>query len=342
MTALRWLSWTALVLAFKHVVFGAIVRISGSGMGCGEHWPKCHGDWFPPLSRPDLIIEVSHRYLAATLTAVILAGVVVAWRRRGGEGVGGAGGVLRSLVLAAMLVVAAALFGAVTVLLALANKAVIVTHLALAMSLLGTLVVAVVRAGGPPRTTRYAFPSGTSSSFERTPDHFVAGAASRSPRTTVRLAYAATVLAFATLVLGALTAHIPGANSACTGFPLCAGGILPTDPSQHLQFVHRLVAFALLFHLTAMAFASGRRREGFARLVVVALAATLLQVLVAAIMVESQLPPVWRSLHEAAGTLAWIAVCFMTYTLHVAAQPRARREAAPGRPLQPAPGGARA
>ncbi len=322
MTALRRLSWATLVLAFGHIVFGAIVRITGSGMGCGEHWPKCHGYWFPPLSRPDLIIEVSHRYLAATLTAAILACVAFAWVRRSERGVGGAGGVLRPLVLAAGLVVAAALFGAMTVFLALENKAVIVTHLAIAMSLLGTLVVAVVRAGG----------------WQTSPD-----ATRQISRATLRSAYVAAGLGFATIVLGALTAHIPGANSACTGFPLCSGGILPTDPSQHLQLTHRLIAFALFFQLIAMAVATRRRGEsGVGRLTQIAVLATLAQVVVAAFMVELRLPAVWRSLHEAVGTLSWIAICFMTYAAHASAQ-RDERLAREREPTAPAlPGGARA
>ncbi|MEO5567346.1 MAG: COX15/CtaA family protein, partial [Gemmatimonadaceae bacterium] len=61
---IRKITLVALGVAFVHVVFGAIVRISGSGMGCGDHWPKCYGSFFPPMDRPDLIIEVSHRYLA--------------------------------------------------------------------------------------------------------------------------------------------------------------------------------------------------------------------------------------------------------------------------------------
>jgi hypothetical protein len=35
--------------------------------------------------------------------------------------------------------------------------------------------------------------------------------------------------------------------------------------------------------------------------------------------VELQLPAVWRSLHEATGTAAWIAICFLTYVAHVSA-----------------------
>ena len=80
MSALRKLSWAALTVGLLHLVFGAIVRISGSGMGCGDHWPKCYGRWFPPMNRPDLIIEVSHRYLASILLLACIVLAVAAWR----------------------------------------------------------------------------------------------------------------------------------------------------------------------------------------------------------------------------------------------------------------------
>ncbi len=108
MRTLRRLSIAALVLAFAHLVFGGIVRITGSGMGCGDHWPKCHGAWFPPLDRPDLVIELTHRYLAAFLILSLVALAVAAWRRRGEPGVGGRGGVLRSSLAAVGVVVACA------------------------------------------------------------------------------------------------------------------------------------------------------------------------------------------------------------------------------------------
>ena len=93
---IRNIAAVALGVAFVHVVFGAIVRISGSGMGCGDHWPRCYGTFFPPLDRPDLIIEVSHRYLASVLLLALIATLVVALRRRDVAGVGGPGGVLRA------------------------------------------------------------------------------------------------------------------------------------------------------------------------------------------------------------------------------------------------------
>src|SRR3954463_6821884 len=86
----------ALVVAVIHVVFGAIVRISGSGMGCGDHWPKCYGYWIPPFNRTDLIGEVSHRYLASILTLTVVALAIAAFRRRGEPGVSGSGGPMRS------------------------------------------------------------------------------------------------------------------------------------------------------------------------------------------------------------------------------------------------------
>ncbi|HSA56021.1 MAG TPA: COX15/CtaA family protein, partial [Gemmatimonadaceae bacterium] len=250
MTLLRRLAWLSLVLGFGHVVFGAIVRITGSGMGCGDHWPKCHGYWFPPFSRPDLIIEVSHRYFAATLTASIVGLLVLAWMRRDRAGVSGRGGVLRPVGLAAGLVVAAALFGAFTVWLELENKLVIVTHLALAMGLLAALAAVILRAGGPPRLPIYRpVPTGASP-FPRgsQPSNAPATPWVGSSRTALHTSITA-ALVFAAIVMGGLTAHIPGANVVCGGFPLCAGGILPTHSSQYIQFLHRILAFAVFFQV---------------------------------------------------------------------------------------------
>jgi heme a synthase len=285
MMAIRRLLWASLVLGFGHIVFGAIVRITGSGMGCGDHWPKCHGYWIPPFDRTDLIIEVSHRYFAALLSFTILALAILAFARRRRPGVGGPGGVLHPVILSAVLVVTAALFGAATVKLELANKGVIVTHLAIAMSLLATLLVALDRAGSLPSLG--------------------ASASASSPRS----AYVALTLTFLALVLGALTAHVPGANSSCPGLPLCSGSLFPVDSTQHLQYTHRIVAYSLFLHLATTAIAALRRGDaarGRAALVVVGVASA--QIVVAFVMITLELPAVWRSLHEAVGTLLWIAV----------------------------------
>src|SRR5215212_9826655 len=145
--AIRRAAYAALATAFVHIVFGAIVRISGSGMGCGDNWPKCYGYWFPPFDRPDLIIEVTHRYLASILLLALIATLIVAWRRRAEPGIGGRGGVLRMAALGVTLGFSAALLGAATVKLGNAPLATL-AHWTVAMSLVAATVAALVRAGG--------------------------------------------------------------------------------------------------------------------------------------------------------------------------------------------------
>lgn len=54
------------------IVWGAWVRISGSGAGCGDHWPLCHGSAIPFGSSHKTWIEVSHRYSTAVFGVAVL------------------------------------------------------------------------------------------------------------------------------------------------------------------------------------------------------------------------------------------------------------------------------
>ena len=137
---LRRLAWTGAALAFGLIVLGGVVRITGSGMGCGDHWPRCHGEWFPPLDLPTMI-EIGHRWAAALVSAVVLAIAAVAWIRHRSEP-----HLRNPATLALVLLVAQVLLGAVTVKLALPPW-VVITHLANAMVLLAVLLVMALRAG---------------------------------------------------------------------------------------------------------------------------------------------------------------------------------------------------
>lgn len=69
-----------LAYALAVIVFGAWVRITGSGAGCGQHWPTCHGE---VVHRPQSIethIELSHRYSSGLL--LVLAGGLLIWALR--------------------------------------------------------------------------------------------------------------------------------------------------------------------------------------------------------------------------------------------------------------------
>ena len=74
---LRRLAWTGSGLALGLIVLGGVVRITGSGMGCGDHWPLCDGEWFPPLDLPTLI-EIGHRWAAALVSLFVFAVAIVA------------------------------------------------------------------------------------------------------------------------------------------------------------------------------------------------------------------------------------------------------------------------
>jgi heme A synthase len=292
MKSVRRISIAALVVACLHLVFGAIVRISGSGMGCGDHWPKCYGYWFPPFSRPDLVVEVSHRYLASILTITVATLVLVAYRNRGEARVGGPGGALRSALGAFGAVITAAVLGGVTVKFGNAPWAT-VAHWLVAMTLLALVATTAIRAGALGGTSVLT-QTGTAR-------------AARSAR-------AAAILAILAVALGGLTAKYPGAAVGCTTVPFCGRNPAVEASSVYIQIVHRTLAVLLLLHLVGVAMMLRKRRASEAPVVVtasrVALGMVVLQLIVASSMILLHLPPVLRSLHEATGVGIWLS-CFV-------------------------------
>ena len=59
------------------ILFGAWVRVTGSGAGCGEHWPSCHGEVIPRAPNIKTIIEFTHR-LTSGLDGLFILGLAVA------------------------------------------------------------------------------------------------------------------------------------------------------------------------------------------------------------------------------------------------------------------------
>ena len=316
MTSLRRFTYAAFGVACLHLVFGAIVRITGSGMGCGNHWPSCAGRWFPPLDRPDLIIELTHRYLAATLLLTLIALLVAAWRRRAEPGVGGRGGVLRAAALAVTLGFSAALLGAMTVKLGNAPLATL-AHWTVAMSLVATVVATVIRAGGL---------GGAAASL--------GGGTARAKRG----AFAGATMALLTVVMGGLTAKYPGAAVACRDFPFCGANPDVLPAAVHVQLTHRVLAVIVVLHLFGLMVGFRRRREPaiVRRASVIAVSLGVLQLLVAGTMIGLRLPPVLRSLHEATGVSIWFAAFALAYLARRASasgdvQPAVADERAPAR-----------
>jgi heme a synthase len=73
-----------IVVAWNLVVigWGAYVRASGSGAGCGQHWPLCNGEIVPRAPALATIIELTHRLTSGLALLGLLALVVAVWRTR--------------------------------------------------------------------------------------------------------------------------------------------------------------------------------------------------------------------------------------------------------------------
>jgi len=78
-------AWLTLTFNLLVIVWGAYVRASGSGAGCGSHWPLCNGEVIPGSPTVKTIVEFSHR-LSSGLALLLVAGALVwaflAWASR--------------------------------------------------------------------------------------------------------------------------------------------------------------------------------------------------------------------------------------------------------------------
>lgn len=281
---LRWLAWTAAATTYLLIVLGAVVRITGSGLGCGDDWPVCHGRFLPSFADIATLIEWNHRLVAAIVSTLVVLLAGLTWWLRRGAGRGERSKPSGGGYLALGLLVVQVLLGAVTVKLELPPWTVIL-HLGTALALFAVLLWVAL------------------------------GAPARRPSTA---ALVAAGWGFVTVLFGGLTANL-GAATACVGFPLCNGQLIPAgNYLQHVHWTHRLVAYGLLVYLLVWTVRS--RPRGAA----VALGLTVLQIAVAATMVLLTVPPPLQAAHAAVGAAVWGALVVVALL-----ESRARQTAAP-------------
>ncbi|HJR49738.1 MAG TPA: heme o synthase [Gemmatimonadales bacterium] len=294
---LRRLAWAGSGFTLGLIVLGGIVRITGSGMGCGDHWPRCDGEWFPPLDLPTLI-ESSHRWAAALVSILVFAVAAVALRRHRSEPA------LRDPALvAALLLVVQVLLCAVTVKLVLPPW-VVITHFANAMLLLAALLVVALRAT-PQAPGALA--------GDRHGDH--------------GLVLATVALGFVLILFGAQVANFD-AGLLCLGFPLCNGSALPPEGDlARLHWSHRVLALGFLIVLGVLVSRLNRSRSpetaAVRRWAATVLGATLVQIAVAAAMILHLLPTGLRALHLLVGAVIWAALVVLAF--HSARTPMSSR-----------------
>ncbi|HJS28212.1 MAG TPA: COX15/CtaA family protein [Anaerolineales bacterium] len=80
---LSYYSWLILAYTVAVILWGAYVRATGSGAGCGSHWPLCDGVVVPRSGDSATAIEFTHRLMTGILLPLVLILVVWTIRRRG-------------------------------------------------------------------------------------------------------------------------------------------------------------------------------------------------------------------------------------------------------------------
>jgi cytochrome c oxidase assembly protein subunit 15 len=78
--AFRRFSLLTLAFAVFVILWGAYVRASGSGAGCGSHWPTCNGQVIPRAPSAHTVIEFTHRATSGICLLLIVAQLVLAFR----------------------------------------------------------------------------------------------------------------------------------------------------------------------------------------------------------------------------------------------------------------------
>ena len=281
-------AWTALAYNVAVILWGAFVRATSSGAGCGAHWPLCNGEVVPHAPSVATMIELTHR-LTSGLALVIAIALYLAARRATDAG----SPVRRAAAWVLALECSEGLVGAAIVLLryvgqdASAARAVVVgTHLANTFFLLIALVVTALRASG----------------FEPARDP------SPSRKRTVAIALGLSLLVGAAGAITALGDTLFPATSLASG--------IAEDASATAHFLVRLrVVHPILATLTALVLAgiAGTailaRPSPLVRRAAIALVVTQLAQIACGLVNLVLLAPIaMQMLHLLFADLAWIAL----------------------------------
>src|ERR1019366_3079756 len=73
-------AWGVLAYNVAVILWGALVRATGSGAGCGGHWPLCNGDVLPDVSKIGTVIELTHRIMSGVALLLVAAMFLWAWK----------------------------------------------------------------------------------------------------------------------------------------------------------------------------------------------------------------------------------------------------------------------
>ena len=331
----RRFAWGVLAYTVAVVLFGAFLRATGAGAGCGDHWPLCNGEVIPRDPGFDTVVEFSHRVTSGLALPLVLILGVWAFRVTRSADVFNGRAVRRAAVASVVFMVLEAAIGAGLVLLeyvafnpSIARAVWMAAHLVNTLLLLAALALTAwwAEGGGVP----------------------VRGHGRRA-------------LALGAAVGAVLVLSTSGAVTALGDTLVLAGGL---DPLEHpvvatlvgLRIYHPMLAIATMALVGLAVMAS---REAGPRVVQAGMAVLgffLIQMVIGAVNV-ALLAPVWlQVVHLLVTDLIWIGLLLfacealavppgadLQAVAHLDSAPPRSRDGAPadeapaGEALRPAP-----
>lgn len=285
-------AWLVLALNVGVILWGAVVRATGSGAGCGEHWPLCNGQVIPPAPQVKTLIEYGHRLTSGVALLCVAGLVFLAWRAFPAGHV-----VRRAAVFSLIFELTEGLIGAGLVLLGhVGTNASIQRGYSLGLHLSNTLLLL----GALALTAWYARPERADATRFRLP---------RSRRLRFILATAA---------LGILLIGITGAIAALGDTLFTAGSLAEgmrqdADPGSHpfvrLRILHPIFACILgvyILTLSGYALSSASATDMVKRLGLGLLGITVLQLCLGAVNLLLLAPVPVQLMHLLLADLLWI------------------------------------
>jgi heme A synthase len=281
-------SWLVLTYNLLVILWGAYVRATGSGAGCGSHWPLCNGEVLPRAPRAETIIEFTHRLTSGM--ALISVVVLCIWAYR----LYSRGHRVRTLgALSLVLILAEAALGAGLVLFqyvagnASAARAVYLSaHLVNTQLLLGALALTAWYARPEPRP------------YSRLPKLFLA-------------ALAVTLIVSITGAVAALGDTLFPSSSISSG--LAQDFAASSHALLRLRILHPMIAVIAGIYLVFCGVVAIRGREEPARRLGMGMITLVIVQLIAGGLNVVLLAPVWMQLvHLLIADMLWIVLILLS------------------------------
>lgn len=316
MTNAQRLATATAIMTLILIAIGTFVRATGSGLGCPD-WPTCHGSAIPPGNQESLI-EFSHRFTASIVGFMVIGVAILAWKYYRHVPI-----IVWLAFVTVPLVGFQGILGAITVVRELPPE-VVATHLVTAMIVLACEIVVAVAMylEDPAHRERLT-------SLARVAEGRRVGA----------LALAALGWLVVVFWVGGYMAE-SGAATACSGWPLCNGGVLPASDDQEItHMLHRYLAGAFVFLIVPFILLAWRERSRLFWSGPLAIATGVLyvaQVLVGALNVWYTFPDPLTVAHTAIAAGVWFALAASAAFAYYAPAAERRRVRPPSRIEVPA------